>query len=534
VTISATDAFVMRGGAEIQAGRVSSGLIRISAPELRLEEDSVLATFQGGTIDLSGRRVGVEGGAVVGGSSSTAIHVRAQEGLAVRGQGSASPSAIAVIGANGRITLDGPQIVIDGGIVGTGTFGGPAGMIRVDASDVEVIGGGLIDASTLGSGAGGTVDVAATGRIRVAGAGSRVSAISTSVGDAGGVMLSADEVDISAGGAISVSSADEESADLAAVSILAENSGPIQDKFPVPGFVPPPPRSGDSGTIEVDARTLVRVDGGSINATARGEVRSGDIAIRAPLVRVSRAGRVTAELIGSGTGGSIELDADRVVLADQASISVASRGTGDAGSVHMDARDEIQLSGATVSTSATQGAGGNIDIVAGDLLQLRDSVMTASVTSGAGGNVTIDPTFVILKNSRILANADTGSGGNIDLTAQLLLVDPESRIDASSRLGVQGTVSLNAPDVDLAGTLTALSESFMDAGSLLRERCAARRGGAGGSFFAGGREGAPLALDGYLIASPPLGAGEAGRFLAERPIADEPRAKWVARLARCR
>jgi len=66
---------------------------------------------------------------------------------------------------------------------------------------------------------------------------------------------------------------------------------------------------------------------------------------------------------------------------------------------------------------------------------------------------------------------------------------------------VHGTVDIRAPDTDLAGNLAELPESFLDAVGLMRERCAARRGGErAGSFVVTGRHGVPPSPDAPLPA----------------------------------
>jgi hypothetical protein len=85
--------------------------------------------------------------------------------------------------------------------------------------------------------------------------------------------------------------------------------------------------------------------------------------------------------------------------------------------------------------------------------------------------------------------------------------------------------------VDLSGQLATLPTSYQDAAALLRERCSARGGAAGSHFVAGGREGTPLPLDGYLIASPPREIP--GRDLGPA-LAAERESTWVASLGGCR
>ena len=134
--------------------------------------------------------------------------------------------------------------------------------------------------------------------------------------------------------------------------------------------------------------------------------------------------------------------------------------------------------------------GGNIQIAADDIVHLVDSRITTSVGTGLGdgGNITIDPVFVILQNSQIIASAVGGSGGNISIVSQFFLQDTASVVNASSQLGISGTVAISAPQVDLSSSLTVLPSAFFDASALLRESCAARAGRSN-SFVPAGRGG---------------------------------------------
>jgi large exoprotein involved in heme utilization and adhesion len=111
---------------------------------------------------------------------------------------------------------------------------------------------------------------------------------------------------------------------------------------------------------------------------------------------------------------------------------------------------------------------------------------------------------VILKDSQILARAFAGSGGAIDVTAGLFLADPASVMDASSTLGVSGTVQINAPINNLSSVVARLPESLSAVQALLRASCAAKLAqGMTSSFVERGRDGIPAGPDG-ILASPYL------------------------------
>ena len=143
--------------------------------------------------------------------------------------------------------------------------------------------------------------------------------------------------------------------------------------------------------------------------------------------------------------------------------------------------------------------GGNIAIFAPRLIRLVDSQITTSVQSGVGGggNIFIDPQFVLLQNSQIIANAFGGPGGNISIIAGQLIADPATIISASSALGIDGAVNIDAPDTDVSAGLAVLPAAYLDASSLLRGGCSAARAGLS-SLVEVGRGGLPPDPGGYL------------------------------------
>ena len=89
-----------------------------------------------------------------------------------------------------------------------------------------------------------------------------------------------------------------------------------------------------------------------------------------------------------------------------------------------------------------------------------DSDITATVGGGLGngGNISIDPIFVILDNSRVIANAYQGNGGNIHIVADYFFSDTSSIVNASSQLGIDGTINIETPNIDLNSSFVVLSE----------------------------------------------------------------------------
>ena len=110
--------------------------------------------------------------------------------------------------------------------------------------------------------------------------------------------------------------------------------------------------------------------------------------------------------------------------------------------------------------------------------------------------------------------------GDITISAGDLLQSPDSMIEASG--AISGTITITTREQDVAGQLAVLEGAFLDAGSLLRQRCAARRDIGASSFTGVGRGGLPASPDGPLLTSYPIAddaSADAGQATAEaRPI----------------
>jgi len=263
--------------------------------------------------------------------------------------------------------------------------------------------------------------------------------------------------------------------------------------------------SGNAGDIQITAKNLEVNDGGRIEANTYSSGKAGNISLTAPWITMANAGTIEAYSDGSGTGGSIQLSGNQIQLINGASISAESQGTGNAGNIGINAGGTLLMKNSSITTEATQADGGNIHIKAGHMVELIDSKITTSVGGGpqtTGGNITIDPQFVILNDSQIIANAYEGKGGNIRIFADVFLASPDSIVDASSALGIDGTVDIQAPISSISGTLAPMQGNFLSAEALLRDRCIARiRGEKYSSFVVSGRDGLPI-RPGSVLPSP--------------------------------
>ncbi len=196
---------------------------------------------------------------------------------------------------------------------------------------------------------------------------------------------------------------------------------------------------------------------------------------------------------GQGNAGRIHLEVSELDLDTGASISSKSESSvkgGDAGEIFINA-DSVSLdNNSSVTTKAARAGGGTITINAENTTYLADSRIITSVEKGTGkgGDINIASDFAILNHGDIEANAEEGDGGAIFIYTDNYIKSADSRVTATSRRGNDGTVKIEAPDLDASSGLTVLSSNFLDAASWMKTPCSARTGENVSRFVIKGRD----------------------------------------------
>jgi large exoprotein involved in heme utilization and adhesion len=488
--------------------RGDAGAVTVTADELEVRKGGVISsdTYAGGN---AGKVTVTAGRLLVSGDGSpffTGIFSDANPGSG---------------GDAGAVTVTADDLVIRDGSIASNTSGAGRGRaVVVAARELRVLDGGDISAETFGTGAdagrGGDVTVTATAGIELASRGF-ISVATLGDGDAGEVRVSAPRLRLDNGAIVASTGLNDivdTKGDAGTVTIEAGELVFVNEGRIFNGTY----SRGDGGDIVVHARTILadatlNLDefhtfnhtgiSAAANFASRG--KGGRVLVTADRIRLSNGGEISSDSDGFGDAGSIQVVAPEITLVDGGNIASFSTGEGDAGSIHVIASDRLAIEDGRITTTSDQRGGGQIALAVGELLHLADGAeITSTVSGGEGttaGDITIDTRFITLNGSRIVAQANEGRGGNIDIRADNILASIDSLIDASSRLGVSGTVSISSPETDLTGGLTVLPTVFLDADDLLRESCAARRTGATSSFTAMGRGGLPPDPAGPLAGS---------------------------------
>ena len=557
VVINANDVTVEKGGSIVLINAYEGDDPTAPGPSLTINAQTVDVSGDGSDSAYGFEGIAAQGlvnltyldtqfGADVITANSGDINITATDSLSVTGLGQITTDS-RIFGSAGDITINTGDLLVAGTGDANSAFIGSQSALAGDSGDIvinttggiTVKDGGRISSASLGSGDAGDVTLTAAGPITLEGADARIlgatfqpsdnvlndlflevffwydfNTIQEEMGDPDASLMEVLAY-LSDIGDINIPDLDLIPGDGGAITIatptLTMNAGTRIETST--GW------EGNAGSVTANVGALFVNDGATVRSRSGvefldgtghvGPGNGGAININAAdTISISGTGSaISTSTFGDGNGGTITINGNKVEISNGGIVSADSGGTlageflsgnGLAGNISIAAGNEIELSNGTISTRAVTSDGGNIALTAPERIYLLNSEITTSVESGfgGGGNIDIDPEFVILNQGKILANAFGGPGGNITIVTDNLIATPDSVIDASSALGIDGTVNISSPDQEVAEDLAVLSENYLDVTGLTSERCGTTAGAS--SLVDAGPGGLAVDPDGYL------------------------------------
>lgn len=370
---------------------------------------------------------------------------------------------------------------------------GEGGNIDITTGSLSVLDGAELLANTFGEGDAGNVNVNASGEVMLEGV-QRLSKMPGGIfsnvgpggsGNAGQVNIQAERLSVLNGARIASS---------------------VEGTAAIPGR---PAGMGKGGEINVEAGNVLlsgtdatgdRISGLFTDTQAGATGNGGRITVRADTLRVANGAQINSQTENASDSGNVEIDTSLQLAVDSSSeITVSSRDTGSAGNLRI-ASQSVVLDNGEITAQTSSGDGGNISLLVDDVLLLRNGGELSSTagragTGGDGGDIAIEAGFIAAiaqENSDITANAFNGQGGSISVNTQGVLGiqsrdQPTFRSDitASSQLGQNGVVVINAPEISPNSEEPTLPADVLDTfGSVNQNLCSGD-----GSQFAFSRAG---------------------------------------------
>lgn len=486
VTVTSPGALVMRDGATVganTAGSGDAGSVEVQAGSLTLDDQALIGSLgAGGSTGDAGRvvirttgdvvlsnRAGVSSDAF-GSGRAGAIDLQARD-VTLDGAGRISSTGeagrISIVASGDVSLLNTRRQENQSGQISTSTFSaGNGGAISIRAANVMIDGpgAGVVSFAFAGSsGQAGSIDVSATGELRVLEGG--LSSSTAGAGSAGAVQVNAARVRLSG----------ERSGLSAAAS---EGSG------------------GQTGSVQVIAGERLLIEDGAFVSIANAATvadaasrQSSTLRLAAPVITLRNGAVVTAAATGNVAASAITVDAGQRLDLDRSGITTSAN-DGDGGPIRIAAGGAavaLRQSLVTTSVFGTQGDGGDIDLAARTLLMDTAFVQANTAARDAsGGLVRIDAGALVASGNTVFLGGDTPLAARPDLFGYNV-------IQAAAPTGVSGVVELTSPVIDLTGSLRVLRADVVDSGGLGRSPCQT----SGGSALAlAGRGGLPASTRG--------------------------------------
>lgn len=347
-------------------------------------------------------------------------------------------------GEAGRLTVQSAQVQVIGQAdaitpsrITFDSFGaGDAGGLNIQTSQLQVAQGGKISARTGGAGQGGVIDVMAPGgAVQVDGAGSGLFFDSQGTGNARGIKITSEELQVRNNGEVTVSS-----------------SG-----------------TGNAGDIQIDTAKVTIADGGQLAATINAG-RGGNIGVRAGDFLLTNSGQLSVSSKVAGSAGNIQIAADTIQVTDKAQLT-ASINSGQGGNVSLNSRTLTLSNDALISVSgAESGMAGDIAVKAQQATVTQGGNLSATIRSGSGGNINLDVEELnVSDNGQIsVSSSELGNAGNIRVTSEKVAIANGGSLNATINSGQGGNISVTTGELNLAnhGQISVSSSGSGDAGNI--------------------------------------------------------------------
>ncbi|MBS0361011.1 MAG: hypothetical protein JSR98_06495, partial [Proteobacteria bacterium] len=320
------------------------------------------------------------------------------------------------------------DIHINQGLIASDAFSSsPGGLISISGANVTLDNGAKVESNSAGQGAGGQIQIKATGTLHVANL-SSVSSDAQFLGDAGDVALTGQTVTIDGGSLIS-------SDTLSAAR---------------------------SGAVTVSAGTLNVTGQAAISSSTFGDGPAGNVTATADTLTVDQGGAIVSEALPFSTGhaGIVSVNGGAVKVANDGLISTTTAGAGDAGAVSLTAKSLVIDNGevSSGSVSGATGASGSLAINTGSLSVTNGGVVTtlSNNTHAAGqiavtaGDVRISGAGSAISSENQAGNrafgnrrGQAGDAGSIQLNASLITVADGGTISTNSFAGAAGQIGIS-------------------------------------------------------------------------------------------
>lgn len=354
---------------------------------------------------------------------------------------------IALIGGN--VTIDGGTIKSPGGRIEIGSIVSP-GMVGIENYNYSK------DFSF------NYTNISPLGEIKL----TQQAAVDASGAGAGNLQISGKNLLIADGSQIESSTLAAEPGGIVTINIsgaIEITGASVSGTFIIPSGISTfvyPDATGSGSSLDINTRSLVLKESGTISTATLGIGSGGNLTIKADEIGIfgtlpmgQRAGGIATAVAprARGNAGNLLIETDSLRIYDGGTVSTTSLGLGKPGNIFVKATSFVELVGRASKETP--------------------SILSARSTSTAdSGNITVETQNLnILDGAKIsVRNDGSGNAGSIKLNANSIYLDNQSSIAGSTASGRGGNIILEVKNSQLrrGSTITTNAASAGDGGNI--------------------------------------------------------------------
>jgi filamentous hemagglutinin family protein len=472
-----TDAINSTGA---QGGNITISSYAPFALDNRVISSDTFGSGKGGDIQITAPAISLTGGAQISASTHSSgrggdITLRVSDKVELSGattnppKGVFSPGFATISAGNylggfiptGNLPVDNigfplpppPGTIFPSGVFTQATIGstGSGGNLRIETGRLSINDGAAIATTTFGQGSNaGNISVLAHDSISIAN-GSLLSGVAGGArGDSGTIDLQTRSLSVTGGGVVQTQTLGEGNA--GAIRVNATDAVTI---------------SGINTTSNPVIRSGLRSGSGGSNdllgTTDSNIGQGGDISITTGILSVVDGAVLDAQTQSNSSGGNITVNANTLSAVNGGQLLTSTSGGGEAGDITVSA-SELNLTGSNsglfAQTTSTANAGNLTIQPLGEgqnlTVNFRDGAQISASTSsrGNGGDLRITaPESITLTGNGSLISAETsgsGTGGDLTLKTGTLTVNDNAQVTvSSSQTGNAGSITVEADAIRL-------------------------------------------------------------------------------------
>ncbi|MEC4811738.1 MAG: filamentous hemagglutinin N-terminal domain-containing protein [Scytonema sp. PMC 1069.18] len=228
--------------------------------------------------------------------------------------------------------------------------------------------------------------------------------------------------------------------------------------------------SGDSGQIQLDARSVEFSDNGGVGTqTQLGIGKAGDITLEADSIIAKNQSGLGSDSFGAGNGGRIYVNANSLRLEDSG-IGANPFSTGNSGDINITVGELVAANNSGIGTTVRdKGSTGNVNITANSV-ELTGAGINSSTEQGSTGNAgeiifNVSDVMTVKDAGISVRSEGQGNAGKIRINAKTLQIE---------RAGV----SSNTTNTGQAGEIIFNTDSFtFSSGGIITDSTSTSNGG---------------------------------------------------------